>query len=70
MLVTAPDQDFCKETLHDDHRAYPLRNRRRGYLQLEFFEDGGEAFVKKDPRSAASLAAIEKVIEYVHRELG
>jgi acetyl esterase/lipase len=40
-----------------------------GRLDLQLFEGVGEAFVKKDPRSPASLAAIDKIIEFVHREM-
>jgi acetyl esterase/lipase len=40
-----------------------------GQVQLELFDGVGEAFTKKDPNSSASLAAIEKIIEFVHREI-
>jgi len=40
-----------------------------GRLDLELFEGVGEAFVKKDPRAPASLAAIDRIIEFVHREM-
>jgi acetyl esterase len=40
-----------------------------GRVDLHFFEGVGEAFVKKDPKSAASIACIDKIIEFVHREL-
>jgi acetyl esterase len=40
-----------------------------GRVELQFFEGVGEAFVKKDPKSAASIACVEKIIEFVHREL-
>lgn len=40
-----------------------------GQLELHLFEGVGEAFVKKDPGSAASVACIEKIVEFVHREL-
>lgn len=40
-----------------------------GRVELHFFEGVGEAFVKKDPKSAASIGCIEKIIEFVHREL-
>jgi acetyl esterase/lipase len=40
-----------------------------GRVDLHFFEGVGEAFVKKDPASAASVACIDKIIEFVHREL-
>jgi len=40
-----------------------------GQIELKLFEGVGEAFVKKDPKSAASIACIDAVIEFVHREL-
>ncbi len=40
-----------------------------GRVELNLFEGVGEAFVKKDPGSAASIACIEKITEFVHREL-
>ncbi len=41
-----------------------------GRVELNFFDGVGEAFVKKDPKSAASIACIDKIVEFVHRELG
>jgi len=40
-----------------------------GRLDLRLFEGAGEAFVKKDPRTPASIACIEKIVEYAHQEL-
>ncbi len=40
-----------------------------GRVELNFFDGVGEAFVKKDPTSAASIACIDKIVEFVHREL-
>ena len=40
-----------------------------GRVEQHFFEGVGEAFVKKDPKSAASIACIDKIVEFVHREL-
>jgi hypothetical protein len=37
-------------------------------LGAAFFEGVGEAFVKKDPKSAASIAVIDRVVEFAHRE--
>jgi len=33
------------------------------------FDGVGEAFIKKDPNAPASVAAIEKIIEFVHAEI-
>lgn len=41
-----------------------------GRVQLELFEGVGEAFVKKNPSAPASVAAVEKIIEFVHAEIG
>jgi acetyl esterase len=40
-----------------------------GRLDLHFFKGVGEAFITSDPRSPQSLEAIERIIEFVHREL-
>jgi acetyl esterase len=58
--------------------AHPVENRDRfianyrkagGRVELHLFEGMGEAFVTNDPNSAAARAAIEKIIEFVHREM-
>jgi acetyl esterase/lipase len=41
-----------------------------GRVDLHLFEGVGEAFVKKDPKSPAAIACVERIIEFVHRELG
>jgi len=40
-----------------------------GRVDLQLFDGVGEAFVKKDPTSAASIACVDKIVEFVHREL-
>jgi acetyl esterase/lipase len=40
-----------------------------GRVDLHFFKSVGEAFITTDPTSAAALEAIDKIIEFVHREL-
>ena len=40
-----------------------------GRVDLHLFEGVGEAFVTNDPTSAAAVDAIDKIIEFVHREL-
>ena len=40
-----------------------------GRVDLHFFEGVGEAFITNDPGAPASLDAIEKIIEFVHREI-
>jgi len=40
-----------------------------GRIDLRLFEGVGEAFIKNDPKSPASLDAIDRIIEFVHAEL-
>ena len=41
-----------------------------GSVELHLFEGVGEAFITNDPTSAAAIDAIDKIIEFVHREIG
>ena len=58
--------------------AHPVENRDRfianyrkagGRVDLHLFEGMGEAFITTDPTSPASVSAIGKIIEFVHREI-
>ena len=58
--------------------AHPKPNRERfiasyrkagGRVELHLFEGVGEAFITNDPTSPQARDAIEKIIEFVHREL-
>jgi acetyl esterase len=58
--------------------AHPVPNRERfianyrkagGRVELHLFEGMGEAFITNDPTSAAARSAIEKIVEFVHREV-
>ncbi len=58
--------------------AHPVENRDRfiahyrkagGRVDLHLFEGVGEAFITTDPASPASVSAIGKIIEFVHREM-
>jgi hypothetical protein len=40
-----------------------------GRVEQHLFEDVGEAFITNDPTLPQSRAAIDKIIEFVHREL-
>ncbi|MGH7909245.1 MAG: alpha/beta hydrolase [Thermodesulfobacteriota bacterium] len=40
-----------------------------GRVELHLFEGMSQAFITDDPRSPASLDAIHKIIEFVHREI-
>jgi hypothetical protein len=41
-----------------------------GRVELHLFKGVGEAFITTDPNSAQAHAAVAKIIDYVHRELG
>jgi acetyl esterase/lipase len=58
--------------------AHPVPNRDRfiasyrkagGRVELHLFEGMGEAFITNDPTSPAARSAIDKIIEFVHREM-
>jgi acetyl esterase/lipase len=58
--------------------AHPAPNRDRfianyrkagGRVELHLLEGVGEAFIINDPTAPASLSAIDKIIEFVHREI-
>lgn len=58
--------------------AHPVPDRERfiaayrkagGRVELHLFDGVGEAFITNDPTSSAAVAAIERIIEFVHREM-
>ena len=58
--------------------AHPVPNRERfianyrkagGRVELHLFDGMGEAFITNDPNSPAARSAVEKIIEFVHREI-
>lgn len=58
--------------------AHPVPNRDRfiseyrklgGKVDLHLFEGVGEAFITNDPTSPQARGAVEKMIEFLHREL-
>jgi hypothetical protein len=38
-------------------------------VDLHLFEGVGEAFITNDPTSQAARDAIERIVEFVHREM-
>lgn len=59
-------------------KAHPKPHRERfiagyrkagGSVELHLFEGMDQAFITEDPHSPASLAAIDKIIAFVHREI-
>ena len=53
------------------HRDRFITSYRKagGRVELHLFDGVGEAFITNDPTSPAALSAIDKIIEFVHREL-
>lgn len=58
--------------------AHPVTNRDRfvelyrkagGRVDLHLFADVGEAFITNDPTSVQAREALEKIVDFVHREL-
>ena len=58
--------------------AHPVANRDQfiasyrkagGRVELHLFEGVGEAFITNDPASQAARDAIERIIEFLHREM-
>ncbi|HEX2826808.1 MAG TPA: alpha/beta hydrolase [Burkholderiales bacterium] len=58
--------------------AHPVPNRDNfiqlyrkagGRVELHLFDDVGEAFITNDPNSQQARDALEKIIDFVHREL-
>jgi acetyl esterase len=58
--------------------AHPVPDRERfiaayrkagGRVELHLFDGMGEAFISNDPTSPAAVAAIDRIIEFVHREI-
>ena len=58
--------------------AHPVPDRERfiaayrkagGRVELHLFDGVGEAFITNDPTSPAAVTAIERIIEFVHREM-
>ncbi|HET7595823.1 MAG TPA: alpha/beta hydrolase [Burkholderiales bacterium] len=58
--------------------AHPVPDRERfingyrkagGRVELHLYDGVGEAFITNDPQSPSAVAAIDRIIEFVHREL-
>ncbi|MGZ5228296.1 MAG: hypothetical protein ACXWCS_29420, partial [Burkholderiales bacterium] len=58
--------------------AHPVPNREQfiasyrkagGRVELHLFEGVGEAFITNDPTSPQARDAVDKIIEFVHREM-
>ena len=53
------------------HRDRFIESYRKagGRVELHLFDGVGEAFITNDPAAPASLQAIDRIIEFVHREM-
>lgn len=53
------------------NREHFIANYRKagGRVELHLFEGVGEAFITTDPTSPQALEAIDRIIEFVHREI-
>ncbi len=40
-----------------------------GQVELELYEDAGRSFITKDPTSPAAVRAMDKIIEFVHKQI-
>ncbi|MGQ0749963.1 MAG: alpha/beta hydrolase [Betaproteobacteria bacterium] len=58
--------------------AHPVPDRERflagyrkagGRVELHLFDGVGEAFITNDPTSPAAMAALDRIIDFVHREM-
>jgi len=73
--VQAPPVLYLQGTKDQAHPRPDLDRFVAGYrkaggkVDLHLFEGEGEAFIKKNPNSANSLAALDRIIEFVHAEL-
>lgn len=54
----------------DLDRFVTLYRRAGGHVELELFDGEGQAFIRKNPTSPASRRAIERIVEFVHKQLG
>ena len=74
-LVRMPPVLYLQGTADVAHpkpnRDQFIANYRKagGRVELHLFEGVGEAFITNDPGAAASLEAIDRIIEFVHREI-
>jgi acetyl esterase/lipase len=59
--------------------AHPSADRDRfvesyrkagGHLELELFEGEAEGFITRNPNSPNAARAMEKIIDFVHKQLG
>jgi acetyl esterase len=53
----------------DRERFVESYRKAGGHLELELFEGETEGFIGKNPNSPASARAIEKIIEFVHKQI-
>ena len=73
--VTMPPVLYLQGTADPAHprpnldRFVAAYRKAGGRVELHMFEGMSQAFISEDPTHPNSLAAIEKIIEFVHREI-
>jgi len=60
--------DIAHPAPHRD-RFIAAYRKAGGRVELHLFEGVGEAFITNDPTSPAARSAIDKIIDFVHREI-
>jgi acetyl esterase/lipase len=53
----------------DRERFIAAYRKAGGRVELHLFDGVGEAFITNDPTSPAAVAAIDRIIDFVHREI-
>jgi acetyl esterase/lipase len=69
VLYIQGDKDVAHPRVDLD-RFVSLYRKAGGQVQLEMYADMAEGFIIRKPEAAASAQAMEKIIDFVHRQLG
>jgi acetyl esterase len=69
VLYVQGDKDVAHPRVDLDRFVAQYR-KAGGHVELELFEGEAEGFVIRNPSSPASAQALEKIIAFVHRQLG
>ena len=65
-----PDLDLRSATPDCRTWIFVTQYRKGGQVELELFEGEAEGFITRNPASPAAGQAIERIIEFVHKQLG
>ena len=80
MRSSAASRSFCLRAVPAGNAdpAHPKPNLERfiagyrkagGRVELHMFEGMSQAFISEQPTAPASLDALDKIVEFVHREI-